>query len=303
MIHQEQGIDLIYDFPAEIATGQYTLTVATAADTFVQPLAVERYTGPRLSLAGAPDDSTLPTFGRDAGIGLEYTGFAPNALLETSFYQSTSTCEKGTGLCERRLLDSWLVRVGEQGKFGEQLALSPELPPGAYLVATCDVARCQPVFTTLATAPLGPENGLTAPPIAWQEFILASEAGAPSTSNARRCAWPCSPYSEPQTGPLPAYSSGLYAGWEYSGIEPGSRYTLIWRHTVNGEYARYNCRWNGRADGFQRTTLAPPRGVLGGTWELLVLVNDVAVLREQFDVEPGGGSWQPPGVINRCPAL
>lgn len=98
---------------------------------------------------------------------------------------------------------------------------------------------------------------------------------------------------------FPEQIKKIFVQFNYENFPSGAKYVRTW--SLNGmEWIRYSCNWDGPTTGTEVLTLKEPQGLRSGTWEIMVYVNDVVVLRDQITVNGNYNYWDPAGTINAC---
>jgi len=113
------------------------------------------------------------------------------------------------------------------------------------------------------------------------------------------CAQPCAADGSNATRTFPQRTTKLYARWYYENVPIGAHYVHMWKMN-DREWVRYDCTWPGPEAGVAEISLSEPGGLHSGAWEVTILVNGNAVLREQPVVEGEWTLWTPAGTFNTC---
>ena len=112
------------------------------------------------------------------------------------------------------------------------------------------------------------------------------------------CLEPCNGSNAQST--FPSKTKNIYLTWKYENIPAGAHYIRTW--SLDGrEWVRYDCTWTGLRSGQEMVNpLTEPRGLASGSWEMVILVDDVEWLRESLTVEGKWDYWDPAGVFHTC---
>ncbi len=88
--------------------------------------------------------------------------------------------------------------------------------------------------------------------------------------------------------------------WDYEYIPSGAKYERIW--SMEGrEWARYTCTWTGSSSGTEtQVTLSEPDGLHSGLWQVRILIDDIELLNEEFEVLGNWTFWDPGGYFDTC---
>jgi len=88
--------------------------------------------------------------------------------------------------------------------------------------------------------------------------------------------------------------------WDYENIPYGAKYERIW--SMEGrQWARYTCTWTGASNGTEtQVTLSEPDGLHSGIWRVRILIDDVELMNEIFEVVGNWGFWEPGGNFDTC---
>lgn len=67
------------------------------------------------------------------------------------------------------------------------------------------------------------------------------------------------------------------------------------------EWARYTCIWTGASSGTEtQVTISEPDGLHSGTWQVRILIDDVELVNEKFEVVGNWTFWEPGGNFDTC---
>lgn len=121
----------------------------------------------------------------------------------------------------------------------------------------------------------------------------------PRVYNVYICASPCQANGSNATRVFSRGVTTIYARWDYENIPIGAHYIRSW--TMNSkEWVKYDCTWSGPVSGTDTVNLTEPGGLYSGNWEVKIVVNDQAILREQIQVLGDWTYWSPAGTFNSC---
>jgi hypothetical protein len=125
-------------------------------------------------------------------------------------------------------------------------------------------------------------------------------APPPIIENFRFCEADClSPGSVPQDE-FPVGTTEIWVAWEYSGMQPGMRYSREW-YNRGERWIHYDCVWEGLESGTWSLRLYDENsGLRSGEWTIRVAVEGEVETTASVEVAPGNENWDPAGTLD-CP--
>jgi hypothetical protein len=122
----------------------------------------------------------------------------------------------------------------------------------------------------------------------------------PSIENFRFCDMDCQSPGAAAYDEFPADTTEIWVAWEYSGMQPGMRYSREW-YNRGARWIHYDCVWEGPESGTWSLRLYDESaGLRSGEWTLRIAVEDEVVATASVEVEPGNENWDPAGT-RACP--
>jgi hypothetical protein len=122
----------------------------------------------------------------------------------------------------------------------------------------------------------------------------------PAIENFRFCDVDCQSPGAVLQDEFPADTTEIWVAWEYSGMQPGMRYSREW-YNRGARWIRYDCVWEGPESGTWSLRLHDESvGLRSGEWTLRIAVEGQVVATASVEVAPGNENWDPAGT-HACP--
>jgi hypothetical protein len=112
------------------------------------------------------------------------------------------------------------------------------------------------------------------------------------------CERPCDQRGVEYTKRFPEGATEIYFAFRYENMQTGLPYMRTWMNQEAGEeWVRYECSWQGPADGVFYGRLWDLEGLRSGTWIIAIEVAGQEPFREVVFVEGNYDLWTPAGLL------